>query len=189
MLEETGVEDAADLGFMLLRALQHLTRERRGRALAKRLLLYDIQGQLVQHSCRASQHMPNGLQQQADVRAEDRPLGQIVPALVFPGRLSSTLSSRSSSSAASSSLSGRRQIESFSLCCRHSSRCHAAPEARRSSFQIDAGQLRATGHHRGPAAAFSSPIVRLWTALPCAVVSVQVAVLLEARQSALQRSS
>ena len=36
MLEETGVEDAADLGFMLLRALQHLTRERRGRALAKR---------------------------------------------------------------------------------------------------------------------------------------------------------
>jgi hypothetical protein len=31
--------------------------------------------------------------------------------------------------------------------------------------------------------------VRLWTALPCAVVSVQVAVLLEARQSALQRSS
>jgi hypothetical protein len=47
MLEETGLEDAADLGFMLLRALRHLTRERRGWELAKRLLLYDIQGQLV----------------------------------------------------------------------------------------------------------------------------------------------
>ena len=33
-----------------VRALQHLTRERRGRELAKRLLLYDIQGPSVQHS-------------------------------------------------------------------------------------------------------------------------------------------
>ena len=53
MLEETGVEDAAEFGVMLLRAMWHLTRERRGRELAKRLLLYDIQGQLVQHSWRA----------------------------------------------------------------------------------------------------------------------------------------
>ena len=33
-----------------VRALQHLTWERRGRELAKRLLLYDIQGPSVQHS-------------------------------------------------------------------------------------------------------------------------------------------
>ena len=53
MLEETGVEVAAEFGVMMLRALRHLTRERRGRELAKRLLLYDIQGQLVQNSWRA----------------------------------------------------------------------------------------------------------------------------------------
>ena len=33
-----------------VRALQHLTRERRGRELTKRLLLYDIQEPSVQHS-------------------------------------------------------------------------------------------------------------------------------------------
>ena len=33
-----------------VRALQHLTRDRRGRELAKRLLLYDIQEPSVQHS-------------------------------------------------------------------------------------------------------------------------------------------
>jgi hypothetical protein len=70
---ETGVEDAAEVGVMLLRALRHLTRERRGREVAKRLLLYDIQGQSVQHSLRAQQHMPNGAQQQADVRVHGRP--------------------------------------------------------------------------------------------------------------------
>jgi len=42
-----------------LRALQHLTRERQGRELAKRLLLYDIQEQSVQHSLRHQQHRPN----------------------------------------------------------------------------------------------------------------------------------
>jgi hypothetical protein len=31
MLEETGAEDAVEFGVMLLRALRHLTRERRGR--------------------------------------------------------------------------------------------------------------------------------------------------------------
>ena len=86
--------------------------------------------------------MPNSLHQQADVRVHDRPLGQIVPAFVFSGRFSSTSSSRSSSSAVSSSPVGRRQTESFSLCCRHSSRCHDARESRRSSFQIDTGQLQ-----------------------------------------------
>jgi hypothetical protein len=42
-----------------LRALHHLTRERQGRELAKRLLLYDIQEQSVQHSLQPQQHRPN----------------------------------------------------------------------------------------------------------------------------------
>jgi hypothetical protein len=49
----------------------------------------------------------------------------------------------------------------------------------RSSFQSDAGQLRATGHHRSPAAASSSPIGRRQTALPYAVVIDQQATLFE----------
>ena len=49
----------------------------------------------------------------------------------------------------------------------------------RSSFQSDAGQLRATGHHRSQAAASSSPIVRRQTALPYAVVIDQQATLFE----------
>ncbi len=50
-------EEQTDL--QQLRALQHLTRERRGRELAKRLLLYDIQEQSVQRCLRAQQHMQN----------------------------------------------------------------------------------------------------------------------------------
>ncbi len=49
----------------------------------------------------------------------------------------------------------------------------------RSSFQRDAGQIRATGHHLSPAAASSSPIVRRQTALPYAVVIDQHATLFE----------
>ena len=48
-----------------------------------------------------------------------------------------------------------------------------------SSFQGDAGQLRATGHHRSQAAASSSTIVRRQTALPYAVVIDQQATLFE----------
>jgi hypothetical protein len=49
----------------------------------------------------------------------------------------------------------------------------------RSSFQSDAGQLRATGHHLSPAAASRSPIGRRQTALPYAVVIDQQATLFE----------
>ena len=113
MLEETGDEDAVEFGVRM----QHLTRERRGRELVKRLLLYDIQGQSVQHSLRAQQHMPNGAHQQgahqqADVRVNVRPLGQVVPALVFSERRSSTSGNRPSSYAASSIPIGCRQNES-----------------------------------------------------------------------------
>ena len=77
-----------------LRSLHHLTWERRGREMAKRLLLYDIQGQSVQHSFRPQQHMPNmqsGAHPQTDVcvrqaaRADhsDRPLGHAVPRAMF----------------------------------------------------------------------------------------------------------
>jgi hypothetical protein len=71
-----------------LRALQHLTRQRRGGSW-RSLLLHDIQGRSVQHSWRAQQHMPNmqsGAHQQADVRVSGRLLGQAVPALVFSER-------------------------------------------------------------------------------------------------------
>jgi hypothetical protein len=49
----------------------------------------------------------------------------------------------------------------------------------RSSFQRGAGQIRATGHHLSPAAASSSPIVRRQNALPYAVVIDQDAKLFE----------
>jgi hypothetical protein len=90
-------EEQTDL--QQLRALQHLTRERRGRELAKRLLLYDIQEQSVQRCLRAQQHMQNmksGAHQQADVRVNDRLLGQAVPALGFSERHWSASSNRPS---------------------------------------------------------------------------------------------
>ena len=43
-------QETAETDLHQVRALQHLTRERRGRELAKRLLLYDIQEPSVQHS-------------------------------------------------------------------------------------------------------------------------------------------
>ena len=80
MLQGKGAREAGQL-----RALQHLTLQRRGGSW-RSLLLHDIQGRSVQHSWRAQQHMPNmqsGAHQQADVRVSGRLLGQAVPALVF----------------------------------------------------------------------------------------------------------
>ena len=61
MLEETGNEDATEFGVMLLRALQHLTRERCGRSLSKRLLLYNIQDSLFGTSGAVSTTCPSAL--------------------------------------------------------------------------------------------------------------------------------
>ena len=123
-----------------LRALQHLTRERQGRELAKRLLLYDIQEQSVQHSLRLQQHRPNmqsGAHQKVDVCVNGSPRR---PSL-------------------------------------------------RSSFQRDAGQIRATDHHLSPAVASSRHIVRRQTALPYAVVIDQDTKLFESLQTTFGRSS
>ena len=59
----------------------------------------------------------------------------------------------------------------------------------RSSFQRDAGQLRATGHHLRPAAVSISHIVRRQTALPYAVVIDQDTKLFERLQTNFGRSS
>jgi len=59
MLEETWNEDPTEFGVMLLREIQHLTRERCGQSLSKRLLLYNIQGSLFDTSDTVSTTCPS----------------------------------------------------------------------------------------------------------------------------------